>query len=307
MTSGDPGTAPRVAVLPYDVDARSDLGSVRLQRLLWPFQDAPSQGTVSDLAREDHLLVYPNTSRLWRPRRDVRCRISLMLAEPIDIHRSYYFTVPLVFWRFFRVLSHDYRMVRMLPNGIFHPAAETWISDPEAVARGKSRLVSLIASQKTFLEGHRHRHDLARWARTAYPNLDLLGRGYRPLADKQEGLAPYMFSVVIENSRHAGYFTEKLIDALVCGTVPIYWGAPDIGRYFDLRGLVICETLDELKAAVNTCSEQQFRAMQVFIEENRRRAQEYPSYPGKAAELISAEDPAFAAPKPVSRLRGREF
>jgi hypothetical protein len=43
---------------------------------------------------------------------------------------------------------------------------------------------------------------------------------------KAAALRDYMFSIVIENAQVGRYFTEKLIDAIALGTVPVYWGGP---------------------------------------------------------------------------------
>ena len=40
----------------------------------------------------------------------------------------------------------------------------------------------------------------------------ILGRGYRPFERKSDGLAPYRFSIVIENFAEPAFFTEKLIE-----------------------------------------------------------------------------------------------
>ena len=65
-----------------------------------------------------------------------------------------------------------------------------------------------------------------------------MGRGYAPFEAKEDGLAPYRASVVIENSREPSYISEKLIDAALCRTLPIYWGAPDVADWFDPAGLI---------------------------------------------------------------------
>ena len=39
----------------------------------------------------------------------------------------------------------------------------------------------------------------------------------------------FRFSIAFENASLPGYTTEKLLDALVAGTVPIYWGNPRVG------------------------------------------------------------------------------
>lgn len=52
-----------------------------------------------------------------------------------------------------------------------------------------------------------------------------------PCADKLATIANYKFALCFENIEFSGYVTEKVIDCLVAGVVPIYWGAPDIGDF----------------------------------------------------------------------------
>ena len=47
-----------------------------------------------------------------------------------------------------------------------------------------------------------------------------------------------MFSVAIENGQYETYFTEKLLDCFTTGTIPVYLGAPDIGKYFNTDGII---------------------------------------------------------------------
>ena len=42
---------------------------------------------------------------------------------------------------------------------------------------------------------------------------------------KRQVVRSYKFNICFENSNSDGYITEKLMDALVCHTVPIYWGS----------------------------------------------------------------------------------
>ena len=83
--------------------------------------------------------------------------------------------------------------------------------------------------------------------------VDVLGRGYVPFENKWEGLLPYHYSIVIENAQEPYYFTEKIIDAMMCNTIPIYWGTPNIGDYFDVTGMVICNNVPELISVYIVC------------------------------------------------------
>jgi len=51
--------------------------------------------------------------------------------------------------------------------------------------------------------------------------------------DDKINLFNSMYSVAIENSSIANYFTEKLIDCLITKTIPVYLGCPNISEYFD--------------------------------------------------------------------------
>jgi len=53
-------------------------------------------------------------------------------------------------------------------------------------------------------------------------------------ADKLGTLSKYKFCLCYENSWGInGYVSEKIFDCLWAGTVPIYWGAENIGNYVD--------------------------------------------------------------------------
>jgi hypothetical protein len=70
---------------------------------------------------------------------------------------------------------------------------------------------------------------------------DLYGRGWEkrkflnwrgPIEDKLECLSHYKFAFAYENTKGMnGYITEKIFDCFAARTVPIYWGAPNIGEW----------------------------------------------------------------------------
>ncbi|CAM4406728.1 Glycosyltransferase family 10 (fucosyltransferase) C-term [Pedobacter westerhofensis] len=52
---------------------------------------------------------------------------------------------------------------------------------------------------------------------------------------KFTGLLPYEYSIAIENSEEKNYVTEKFIDCVLCNTIPIYHGAPNVDQIYDNR------------------------------------------------------------------------
>ncbi len=244
---------------------------------------------VAALGPDDHLLCYPDKRILFRLHPRVRCRISLMVAEPPGIQRQVYCALRLQWWRYFRVLTYHPTLLSKLRNARFLPFGTAWVPTDRDHLGGKTRHMSLIASPKAALEGHRLRHRIAEWVRRENLPVDLLGYAYTPLDLKSEGLAPYRFSVVIENSREPGYFTEKLLDAFFCDTIPVYWGAPDVARFFDPRGMVVCESEEAVRQAVASLTAADYEERIPFLRANRQAALAFVDYEKNAADIVLRE------------------
>ncbi len=61
------------------------------------------------------------------------------------------------------------------------------------------------------------------------PVLTAARKRYRGFAhSKPETLGKYKFAICFENSILKGWITEKIFDCFFSGTIPVYWGAPDI-------------------------------------------------------------------------------
>ena len=97
----------------------------------------------------------------------------------------------------------------------------------------KKKLLSAIVSSKQGLVGHRWRQEVASELKSILKDqIDIFGFGHKPLPDKSLGLDQYKYSLVIENMQHRNYWTEKLSDAFLGRTIPIYCGCPNIRDFF---------------------------------------------------------------------------
>jgi hypothetical protein len=186
------------------------------------------------------------------------------------------------------VLTKNATLLAAIPNGVKFPFGSTFLSNPTDVDTTKTREVSLIASSKRVWEGHQLRHAVVDHIRAENLPVDVMGHGYRPFVEKAEGLAPYRFSVVIENLREPSYFTKKLVDSALCRSVPIYWGAPDIGDYFDTDGMIICSGLEEILAVLRGISPEDYDARTEAIEKNYQRALGLFDTNDRAAAIIAS-------------------
>lgn len=110
-----------------------------------------------------------------------------------------------------------------------------WLHDC-AVPR-KTRRLSWITSDKRDFVGHRRRmafHDQAR----RQLDCDFFGRGIQPVDDKWDAHAPYRYALVVENFRGPYYWSEKIIDALMAWSMPIYDGCTRIHEMIPREAVV---------------------------------------------------------------------
>jgi len=160
------------------------------------------------------------------------------------------------------IFTHNQELLKIDSKFKWCPAQGFWIKEPKIYE--KSKMISMIASNKRMCEGHRLR---LQWVERIGDQVDLYGRGFNEIALKEEGLCDYMFSVAIENGQYETYFTEKLLDCFATGTIPVYLGAPDIGNYFNKDGII--DLTDQFDV-----SEEIYYSKMDVIKENLEKAKE---------------------------------
>ncbi len=120
--------------------------------------------------------------------------------------------------------------------------AAPWVMDRNIY--NKSKLVSMIASNKGYTEGHRRRLRVVEKFHQKYGGDDLYGWGLPQeldIKEKSKGLKDYMFSFACENANYPTYFTEKLTDCFACGTIPVYYGTAGVAQYFNHEGIIFLD------------------------------------------------------------------
>lgn len=70
------------------------------------------------------------------------------------------------------------------------------------------------------------------------------------ISGKLETLKEYKFSICFENSIQDGYTTEKLSFALLSNTIPIYFGAPDVDRYYNKDAFICVNDYPDMDAVI---------------------------------------------------------
>jgi len=199
------------------------------------------------------------------------------LIEPVDISPKNYSIIKQNEHFFYKVFTHEKTLLDLGSPYTFVPFGCCWIKLEDQRMWPKSKFISIIASNKTETSGHKLRHQVISTHRHL-TNFDVYGRKYNPLVYKLDGLKDYMFHIVIENCKRDYWFTEKLIDCLVTGTVPIYWGCPSIGDFFDTRGFIIVDNIEDISnvlGLVNSLTEERYNEMLPYIKANLAKAKEF--------------------------------
>lgn len=121
------------------------------------------------------------------------------------------------------------------------------LSKDEAIA-AKSKNVSWVTSNATDKEGHVLRMCFKDYLKANDFEFDLFGRGFCPIDDKFDAIYPYKYSIAIENYACNDYWTEKIADCFLSWTMPIYYGAKNITKYFPKEAIIVIDPNEPEKA-----------------------------------------------------------
>ncbi len=273
-----------IGIVPYSLRKSKDIGSIPLNKLICP-DCIRKKGIVADLSNNDHIVIYPSSNAILGRKSKIQCQVSLIIAEPKCIHHRYYRILSLLRHKFHKVFTNYTDLSSRYSNVISLPLAYSWIDKSTVFNTNKRhKLVSLIASTKQQLPGHKLRHKIINTL--PKESFETIGRGYKPFNNKEDGLLPYMYSIVIENCQEKDYFTEKIMDCFMCGTIPIYWGANNIDNYFDSKGILNFETIGELQLILKTISKKDYISRLDAIHSNHDIAQELCKVDNKIISLL---------------------
>jgi len=129
----------------------------------------------------------------------------------------------------------------------------------------KTKMVSMSVSYKTIATGHRFRHEVVK---NLGNKIDIMGSGYKPYARAIEPYRDYRFVVMVENAFYDYYFTEKILEPLWAGTIPIYKGPACIKNYFDMNGILTFNTIEELDKILSQLSPSLYESKLQYVKNN---------------------------------------
>ncbi len=152
------------------------------------------------------------------------------------------------------------------------------------------RKISYVTSDLYMLPGHKLRVNLLPYI----DNLnkykikpDIYGRekvGYftkfklknylGEIENRQDGLMNYYYNMMAENCQEVDYFTEKILDPILCETLCFYWGCPNVKSYLHPKSFI---NLDfsrpklAIQTIVNSINNDEYTKRLKYIKESKRK------------------------------------
>ena len=69
--------------------------------------------------------------------------------------------------------------------------------------------------------------------------------------NKFEFIKDYRFVIAFENSSYSGYTTEKILEPLLAGCIPIYWGDPEVSKDFNPARFITVKNREDFEEVIN--------------------------------------------------------
>lgn len=130
-------------------------------------------------------------------------------------------------------------------KGYFFPHSRDLTFFQDFAYPEKTLPLSVICSDQDWGPGHKTRLEFVRRLKSALgQDIHWFGSGINPVPEKWDALHPYERTIVIENRRDFSLYSEKILDAFLGMSVPIYAGAPNIGEFLPLKKSQVFNPLD---------------------------------------------------------------
>jgi len=168
------------------------------------------------------------------------------------------------------ILTWSQEILDKCDNALLLPFGTTFLHKDklyETLAIKPKKLeVSFLCGPKNIITGHFLRQSI--YKKETQVQIPTEWVYSCPVEDKYKCFENSMFHLTIENSQNKNYFTEKIVDAFITKTIPIYWGCPNISEFFDSRGFFTFNTEEEFFNIVNNLTSEDYISRKPYIEAN---------------------------------------
>jgi hypothetical protein len=148
--------------------------------------------------------------------------------------------------------------------------------------------ISFLSGAKKLVEGHQLRQEIYKIGeQISIPkkwfyvlddfnwydfNKGGVGRPYSAAGQSEGKQICYkepMFHVCVENVNYNNWYTEKISDAFLTKTIPLYWGCSNISDFgYDEKGIIRFGNPEELLYLINNLTEGKYNKMKPYVDHN---------------------------------------
>ena len=173
----------------------------------------------------------------------------------------------------------------------------------------KTKCMSVICSAKADNEDHRKRLEFVQELKTRFgEQVDVFGRGIRTVEDKSDAIYDYKYHVVLENDHSQYFMTEKLGDAFLGWSYPVYFGGPEAEKHYPVSAFSVIDIYKPREAfsiIQNVLNNETYEKSLSAIEEARNRVLHQNNFCNLLAEYARVKFRTDAEPELVELLPKR--
>lgn len=248
-------------------------------------------GDPSLVHRTPNDVVFYTDDQIWMENKTGKVKIAWILEPPEYMPKTHaWIRHKDAYEQFDYVFTWDKRLLGTDERFILYTTGNSWIQRDAVDIYPKDKLLSMAASWKKFMSGHAFRHAILDKYMTKYGIHWYGKRGLNPqdnyilpfdpavqntIVDLIDAYKDYMFTIVVENQNLDYMFSEKVVSPILCGTIPIYYGMPSIHEFFDTRGMIIFNSVEELDGILKTLTPELYNEMLPYAQINFEKAKSY--------------------------------
>ena len=196
--------------------------------------------------------------------------------------------------KFSLILTWSKQILNKCDNSQLLLFGEGWVDDGKDTIykdNKKNFEVSFIRGDKLQSTGHLVRHQIFNRQDELNPPLKFfantnISNFEECIKSKVMVHSNSMFSLVIENTNHHNYFTEKITDCILLKSIPIYWGCSNISEYYNPDGILHFNSDDDAIDIINSLTPELYNKKLKIVEENYKLAFKYKNYLSRISQQI---------------------
>jgi hypothetical protein len=178
---------------------------------------------------------------------------------------------------FDKIYTFNQAILNEYPQAELFPWGSSWL-DFDNLNIEKQDVITFVTSNKSQTLGHKLRLDIFDYLNPIdeINGMEIFSHMSPPFHQiRNDFFYNAKFHICVENSIQKNYFTEKIIDCFASKTIPIYFGCPNLGDWFNMNGVYQFENLKELNDILDLLSPDVYEKKIKAIEENYEIAKQF--------------------------------